>query len=195
MSLDGPLAYAAIYLAAIVEGEVVFVSASVLVASGRLDYLAVLIAGALGAATGDQLYFYALRGRAADWLSRLRPLAARLEAIVARVQRHQSLMIFALRFAPGLRIAIAAACAYARVPALQFTLLNLASAFLWAAALLALISRVGPRVLEQLGLGGIWGAIVPAVLITLFGWGLGRKNSEFRSQNSEPGTQDPEPRT
>jgi membrane protein DedA with SNARE-associated domain len=171
---SGPLAYAAIYLAAIVEGEAVFVAASVLVASGHLARLPVLMAGALGAATGDQMYFYALRGRLAGWLARVRPIASRQSAIVARVHRHRSLMILAVRFAPGLRITIAAACAYARVPRVQFSVLNLIAAFAWAASLLALVSHVGPGALECVGVRGLWGAIVPAVLIVLFGWWLGR---------------------
>jgi membrane protein DedA with SNARE-associated domain len=170
----GPLAYAAIYLAAIIEGEVVFVAASVLVASGQLERWPVLVSGALGAATGDQMYFYALRGRIAGWLTRFAPIAARQNAIVARVQRHRSLMILALRFAPGLRIAIAAACAYARVPRAQFSALNLIAAFIWAALLLTLVTHIGPRALEHVGLSGIWGAIVPASLIVVFGWWLGR---------------------
>ena len=49
-------------------------------------------------------------------------------------------MILALRFAPGLRIAIAAACAYARVPRAQFSALNLIAAFIWAALLLTLVA-------------------------------------------------------
>jgi membrane protein DedA with SNARE-associated domain len=175
---SGPLAYAAIYLAAIVEGEVIFVAASVLVASGQLQPLPVLVCGALGAATGDQMYFYALRGRIAGWLTRFRPIANRQNAIIARVQRHRWLMILALRFAPGLRIAIAAACAYARVPRAQFSVLNLIAAFAWATLLLTLVSHVGPRALGHVGLSGIWGAIVPAVLIVLFGWWLGRDLKE-----------------
>jgi membrane protein DedA with SNARE-associated domain len=170
----GALAYVAIYFAAIVEGEIVFVTASVLVATGQLELVPVLLSGALGAATGDQMYFYALRGRISGLLSRFRPIAARQEAIVARVERHRTLMILALRFAPGLRIAIAAACAYARVPRVQFSVLNLIAAFVWAALLLALVSHVGPRALGQFGLRGMWGAIFPALLIVLFGWWLGR---------------------
>jgi membrane protein DedA with SNARE-associated domain len=174
----GALAYVAIYLAAIVEGEIVFVTASILVATGQLERLPVLLSGALGAATGDQMYFYALRGRISGWLSRFRPIAARQEAIVARVERHRSLMILALRFAPGLRIAIAAACAYARVPRLQFSVLNLIAAFAWATLLLTLVSHVGPRALGHFGLSGMWSAIVPALLIVLFGWWLGREVKE-----------------
>jgi membrane protein DedA with SNARE-associated domain len=170
----GPLAYVAIYFAAIVEGELVFVAASVLVASGQLHYLAVLVAGALGAATGDQLYFYIFRGRLDRWLARWSPIAARRDAIVARVQRHQAWMVLAIRFAPGLRIAISAACAYARVPPVRFSLLNLISAFVWATLLLALVSRIGPSVLARAGLSGVWGAIIPGAVIVLFGWWLGR---------------------
>ncbi len=175
MSFTGPLAYAAVFFSAIVEGEVVFVSAAVLVAAGKLNGLAVMIFGALGAAVGDQMFFYALRGRISGWLTRSRIVASRHTSIVARVQRHQSLMILAIRFAPGLRIAITAACAYANVSALRFSLLNLASAFLWAAVLLTLVSRIGPGALHYAGIGGIWGAIVPAVLLVVFVWWLSRE--------------------
>jgi membrane protein DedA with SNARE-associated domain len=173
----GHFAYLAIYLAAIVEGEIVFVAASVLVASGQLHYLGVLVAGALGAATGDQLYFYGLRGRLEGWLGRWAPVASRRDVIVARVRRHQAWMVLAIRFAPGLRIAMAAACAYAGVPPLRFSALNLAAAFVWATVLLALVSHIGPAVLAKAGLRGIWGAIIPGVIVLIFGWWLGKRET------------------
>ena len=173
--LTGPLAYAAVFLAAIVEGEIVFVSAAVLVAAGKLDPFAVMTFGALGAATGDQLFFYALRGRIAGWLTRSRAVASRHAAIVERVQRHQSLMILAIRFAPGLRIAITAACAYGNISAIRFSALNLLSAFVWAAVLLTLVSRVGPGALQYAGISGVWSAIVPAAVLILFAWWLSRE--------------------
>jgi membrane protein DedA with SNARE-associated domain len=175
VTVTGPLAYAAVFLAALIEGEVVFVTASVLVAAGKLDPLAVMTCGALGAATGDQLFFYALRGRIAGWLKRSRAVAARHANIVERVQRNQFLMIFAIRFAPGLRIAITAACAYGNVSALRFTILNLLSAFTWAAVLMTLVSRIGPGALQYAGLTGIWAAVVAAAVLVLFGWWLGRE--------------------
>jgi undecaprenyl-diphosphatase len=178
VSLAAALAYAGVFLAAAVEGEVVFIGAAVLVAAGRLDALAVGFSGALGAAAGDQLFFYAFRGRLSGWLARVRPIAARRESIVRRVRRHQALMILLIRFAPGLRIAITAACAYAGVPALRFTILNLTSAFAWAAVLLTIVSQAGPGILEHAGITGIWGAIVPAVLLMLFVWWLGRDLAE-----------------
>ena len=174
MSFTGPLAYAAIYVAAMVEGEVVFVAASVLVAAGQLNPLAVMTFGALGAATGDQMFFYAFRGRIAGWLTRSKTIAARHASIVARVRRHQSLMILAIRFLPGLRIALTAACAYSEVSPVRFTTLDLVGAFAWAVVLLALVSHIGPGVLHYAGINGIWGAIVPAVLLVLFVWWISR---------------------
>jgi membrane protein DedA with SNARE-associated domain len=175
VTFTGPLAYLAVYLAAVLEGEIVFVSAAVLVAAGKLDPLLVMTFGALGAATGDQMFFYALRGRIAGWLTRSGVVAARHAAIVERVQRHQSLMILAIRFAPGLRIAITAACAYGNISPIRFTALNLVSAFLWAALLLTLVSRAGPGALQYAGISGIWSAIVPALLLLLFAWWLSRE--------------------
>jgi len=186
VSFSGPLAYAAVYFAAIVEGEVVFVAASVLVAAGKLNALAVMTLGALGAATGDQMFFYALRGRISGWLTRSRAIAGRHASIVSRVQRHQSLMILAIRFAPGLRIAITAACAYGNVSPLRFTTLNLIGAFAWAAGLLTLVSRVGPSLLQHAGVSGIWGAVVPGVLIVLFIWWISRDPGARPSTLREP---------
>jgi membrane protein DedA with SNARE-associated domain len=150
----------------------VVVAAAVMVAAGTLHAWPVVVAGALGAATGDQLYFYALRGRVDSWLGRVRPIAARRDAIVARVRRHESLMILALRFAPGLRIANAAACAYARVSPVLFSALNTTSAFAWALALFALVARGGPSVLSRFGVAPAWGAVVPGVLVLAFAWWL-----------------------
>jgi membrane protein DedA with SNARE-associated domain len=174
VSLAGPLAYAAVYLAAIVEGEIIFIGAAVLVAAGKLNPLAVVTFGALGAATGDQIWFYVLRGHLAGWLTRLGPVATRQASIVARVQRHQSLMILAIRFAPGLRIAITAACAYGKVSPLRFSVLNVIAAFAWAGVLLTIVSRIGPGALQHAGVTGVWGALVSGVLVILFGWWLAR---------------------
>jgi len=175
VSFTGPLAYAAIYVAAMIEGEVVFVAAAVLVAAGKLNPLAVMTFGALGAATGDQVFFYAFRGRIAGWLTRSRVIAGRHASIVARVRRHQSLMILAIRFLPGLRIAITAACAYSEVSPVRFTTLDLLAAFAWAVVLLTLVSHIGPGVLHYAGIKGIWGAIVPGVVLIVFIWWLGRE--------------------
>ena len=154
------LPYGGIALAAIVEGEVTYIGAATLVAEGRLNPLAVLIAGALGAAIGDQAFFYLFRGRLPMWLARYPSLQRKTAPLVDRVRRHGRLMVLLIRFAPGLRIALTAACAAAEVPAWTVSTLNLLSAFVWAGVVLALVAWVGPTYLASFGLAGWRGALV-----------------------------------
>jgi membrane protein DedA with SNARE-associated domain len=166
----GGLAYVIVFLGPVVETEVVLVGAIILVAAGKLNVLGVLVAGALGGSAGDQFWYYALRGRL-GWVTRVPWMARRHDAIVARVRHHSTLMPVAIRFLPGLRIAIAAACAYAGVPPLKFTLLNVSASFAWVGALMAVVAWGGPALVQWIGLRDWWGLVIPAVLfVAFFNW-------------------------
>lgn len=170
MTLDhsGGFAYLLIFLAAAIEGEIIFVTASVLVGLGRLDPAGVLLAGALGGSAGDQFFFFALRGRLHRWLSRFPRFARRQYVVVDRVRARATLLILACRFLPGLRIAIPAACAYVGIRPIRFVSLNLVSAFCWAGTIMVLVAWLGGRAVAAAGLHGIWGLIIPAVLVVIF---------------------------
>lgn len=159
------LPYSGVLIAAVVEGEIAYIGAATLVAQGQLNPVGVLVSGAVGAAIGDQAYFYAFRGRLPRWLARYPSLQQRAAPLIGRVRRHDSLMVLLLRFAPGLRIAIAAACAWVDVSPLKFSVLNLLSAFVWAFGLLALVGWFGPTYLAQYGLGGWKGALVVGLAV------------------------------
>src|SRR3954465_12755994 len=136
-SLGGSsLPYLGVLLAAIVEGEIAYIAASTLVAQGQLDAVGVLVSGAIGAAIGDQAYFYVFRGRLPRWMARYPSLQLKAAPLLARVRRHESPMVLLIRFAPGLRIALAAACAWVDVSPWKFSVLNLLSAFVWAVIML-----------------------------------------------------------
>lgn len=179
---SGGFAYLLIFLAAALEGEIVFVTASVLVALGRLDPLAVWVTGALGGSAGDQFFFFALRGRLHRWLSRWPRFARRQEGVIARVKSHGTLLMLSCRFLPGLRIAIPAACAYARVPISRFVTLNLISALAWAGSIMLAIAWLGPKAASAIGLHNWWGLLIPAALVLLFFRWLAKKDGEPRRQ-------------
>jgi membrane-associated protein len=162
---SGVLPYCGILLAAIVEGEIVYVAAAALVAQGQLNPTAVLVAGAVGAAIGDQTFFYLFRGRLPRWVARYPALEQKSRPLVSRVRRHASLMVLLIRFAPGLRIALAAACAWVEVPALKFSVLSLLSSLIWAAALLAIVGSLGPTHLTRYGLGGWKGSLLAGAAV------------------------------
>jgi membrane protein DedA with SNARE-associated domain len=171
----GLSAYVGITIAAALEGEITFVGAAALVSLGMLDPVAVIAAGAMGAALGDQFYFYAFRGSfgglktgpLARWLGRKPAVAAKSTQLIDLVRRHDTAMVLAIRFAPGLRIALAAACAYAGVRALKVSVLNGIASVVWAVLMLWLVAYVGPAMLERGGISGWWGPLVPAAAILL----------------------------
>jgi membrane protein DedA with SNARE-associated domain len=166
-SYSTPYAYLIVFGAAALEGEVVFVAASLLVGLGRLNPWGVFVAGALGGSAGDQFYFYALRGRLRNWLLRIPGLAEKQHRLALRITRYSTRMMLACRFLPGLRVAIPAACAYAEIPAWRFTTLNLLSSLGWAASIMLLVSWLGPNALKWFGVKVWWGPILPALLMLL----------------------------
>ena len=173
------LAYISVYIFAILEGEVYYTTACVAASMGKLNWAAVILAGALGGSTGDQIWFYLLRGRL-DWLDRYQWLARHHAAVSARVAAHETPMILAGRFLPGLRVAVSAACAYAKVNPLKYSALNLVSGFLWASAIMLLVAWLGPQALGAMGLSGWWAPIVPAVLVLIFFRWLARPQTQKR---------------
>lgn len=167
--MTGLLPYWGILVAAIIEGEIAYIGAAALVAQGQLNPLLVLVSGALGAAIGDQAFFYVFRGRLSRWVAKYPSLEHKTAPLLEHVRRNDSLMVLLIRFAPGLRIAIAAACAWVEVSPLKFSVLNLLSSFVWAIALLILVGWLGPTYLSQYGLGGWKGAaLIGLVILGLF---------------------------
>ena len=164
----GLIAYLGIVVAAAIEGEVVYVGAVVAASLGRLNPVAVLLSGSVGGWAGDQFWYYAARGPLSSWLNKFQNVARRRRAMQQRMHRHATKLILAVRFLPGLRIAIPVACAYSGVAALRFSSLSLISALVWGAAIMLIILQLGPTSLSAFGLKAWWTPAIPAVIIIVF---------------------------
>jgi len=175
------LEYVPIYIAAILEGEIYYSKVCADAIRGELFWPAVLACGALGGATGDQLWFYLLRRRI-HWLDRYPWMAKHRDRVVRHVHSSETGLILVSRFLPGLRTAIPIACAYARVRPLKFTTLNLISAFAWAGAIMAFV-KGGSKTLSAFCLDVWWGPFVPALMIILFFRWLSRPKRSARHTN------------
>jgi membrane protein DedA with SNARE-associated domain len=160
--------YLGVLTAAAVEGEVVYVSAVVAATLGKLDPIGVLLFGSVGGWLGDQFWFYAARGPLSSWINKFEKIARRRRAIQKRMQQHASKLILAIRFLPGLRIAIPLACAYSGTSALQFSGLSFISALGWASAIMMVIYWIGPKSFSALGIKAWWAPIIPALIVVLF---------------------------
>jgi membrane protein DedA with SNARE-associated domain len=160
------LSYLAIYIAAIIEGEIYYSKVCADAVAGRLEWPLVLIMGALGGSTGDQLWFYVLRGRI-HWLDRFPRLARYRDTVSDQVRRNETGLVLVSRFLPGLRTAIPISCAYAEMRPAKFSALNLISAFAWAATIMAFV-KGGATTLNAFGLNTWWGPFIPAAAVILF---------------------------
>jgi len=158
--------YLAIYIAAIIEGEIYYSKVSADAVNGKLFWPLVLTMGALGGATGDQIWFYLLRRRI-HWLDRFPKLARYRDIVMARVHRNETGLVLSSRFLPGLRTAIPIACAYADMKPVKFSALNLISSFAWAATIMAFV-KGGSSTLNAFGLNAWWGPFIPALIVILF---------------------------
>src|SRR5215510_5409390 len=130
--------YLAITVAAFIEGEIYYSKVAADAAAGRLFWPFVLTAGALGGATGDQVWFYLLRGRI-HWLDRYPRLVRYRDRVMTHVHNSETGLVLVSRFLPGLRTAIPIACAYAGTRPVKFSALNLISAFAWAGTIMLLV--------------------------------------------------------
>ena len=159
------LPYLTVLIAAIVEGEIAYVGAATLVATGHLNSAGVLVSGALGAAIGDQAYFYAFRGRITRLIARYPALDRRTGPLINLVRRHDTAMVSIIRFAPGFRVALAAACAHANVSPMKFSVLNGLTCLVWATLLMIVVAWLGPGYLQRLGIAGWQAAAIVAVTV------------------------------
>ena len=160
--------YLLVLVAAALEGEVVYVGAVVMASLGQLNPFVVLLSGSVGGWAGDQFWYYAARGPLSSWLNRFEKVARRRRAVEERMQRHATKFILAVRFLPGLRIAIPVACAYSGVEAARFSGLSFISALAWAAAIMVLVLQLGPTSMAALGIKAWWAPIIPATIVVLF---------------------------
>ena len=98
--------YVAVLLAAFWEGEATLIDAGALCGAGYLDWRITILAGAIGGAAGDQIYFYAAHERAARLIQKSRRLKHWYPKVQKFVLRHGTFAVLLSRFAAGLRITI-----------------------------------------------------------------------------------------
>src|SRR5205823_549550 len=100
--------------------------------------------------------------RLSNWVNRSSRIARRRRAIQERMHRHARKFILAVRFLPGLRIAIPLACAYSGVSPFLFSGLSFLSAVAWASTIMVVIFWFGPTSLYALGIKAWWAPVIPA---------------------------------
>ena len=126
--------YFAVFVGCFAEGETVLVLAGFAAHLGYLSLPWVMATAAVAGFCGDLTAFFAGR----RWGPRLLAWSPRLAAvrpvIAEKLERHATWVVFALRFAVGLRIASLVVIGASGLPAPRFILPNAAGAIVWGVA-------------------------------------------------------------
>lgn len=123
---------AAIFAAAIFEGETVFLIGAFLARVGYLELPAVMAAAGAGAFVGDNFWFWLGRHRGTALMERFPKVAQAVPRVNALIERWRFLAVVMLRFAVGLRTPGPAIIGMGPMPTWQFVLANALGAVLWA---------------------------------------------------------------
>ena len=124
--------YLAVFIGAVIEGEMIVVMAGYLAQEGYLNLAGVIAAAAFGGFVGDQFFFALGRFRGREILTRFPSLNSRAARVEKMVLRYQNWLIVFIRFMYGLRVAGAIFLGVTQVSQVRFAVVNLLGAILWA---------------------------------------------------------------
>lgn len=145
--------YIILFLWGILEGEMGLIMGGLLSHTGDMWLPIAIFAAGLGGFTGDQIYFYI--GRYSK--KRVRKLLSmqRRKFAIANLllKKHGWPIIFVQRYMYGLRTIIPIAIGITRYSAKKFALINLISAWAWAAITIVPVYFMGEYILEILEWG------------------------------------------
>lgn len=123
--------YALVFVAAAVEGDATLLTATFLAHRGYLQLnLVIVVAGAATVAI-NQVYFWLARAYAQKRVAAFRA-SRTIQAIIDRIERHGTLLVFFSRFIYGFRIAIPAACGATGMSPIRFTIGDVAGSVVWS---------------------------------------------------------------
>ncbi len=142
--------YIILFLLSILEGEIGLVMAGILSHTGDMQYfLSVFVAG-LGGFAGDQFYFYI--GRFNKGLIQRKLHNQRLKFAIAHLllKKYGWPIIFIQRYLYGLRTVIPMSIGITKYSSKKFALINLISAWVWAAITITPAYYFGEELLQIL---------------------------------------------
>ncbi|RDU64211.1 DedA family protein [Helicobacter sp. MIT 14-3879] len=155
--------YLILFVWSILEGELGLIFAGIAAHTGDLNvFLAIFIAG-LGGFTGDQIYFYLGRFNKSNIQKKFSSQRRKLALAHLLLQKYGWSIIFIQRYMYGMRTIIPISIGLTRYSAVKFAIINLISAWIWAAITILLACYFGKNILELL----LWFKNHPYILLIL----------------------------
>ena len=127
--------YYAVFFGALFEGEAILILAGFAAHRGMLDLRYVIAIAFVASTLGDQIFFHLGRLYGVAILDRFPLLRARVPAVQKMLDKYHTMLIPAVRFLYGLRIAGPMIIGISSVSSARFALLNMLGALVWAVAI------------------------------------------------------------
>jgi membrane protein DedA with SNARE-associated domain len=158
--------YIILFIWSVLEGESGLIMAGLLSSTGDMNlYISIFIAG-LGGFTGDQIYFYIGRYNKKYVHKKFKNQRRKFALAHLLLKKYGWPIIFAQRYMYGLRTVIPISIGLTRYDAKTFALINLLSAWTWAAITIVPVWYFGEEILELLKQAKqYWYIAIPLVLV------------------------------
>jgi membrane protein DedA with SNARE-associated domain len=142
--------YLAILIGMFIEGETVLLLGGLAARLGYLDLRLVLATAGGSALLSDQIFFFLGRRHGAWVLSHFPRLRPRAERMLARLHRHQLVVLLGFRFVYGWRTIMPILLGSCGVRTLRFCSFNVAGVALWTTLFVVLGYTFGEAAISQL---------------------------------------------
>ncbi|WAK01585.1 DedA family protein [Methylobacter sp. YRD-M1] len=144
--------YIILFLWSILEGEIGLIMAGIMSHTGDMNYfMAVFVAG-LGGFAGDQIYFYIGRFNKGFIQRKLHTQRRKFAIAHLLLKKYGWPIIFMQRYMYGLRTVIPMSIGITKYSSKQFALINLLSAWVWAAITITPAYFFGAEILSILAI-------------------------------------------
>src|ERR1035437_5201874 len=141
--------YIILFFWSIVEGEMGLVMAGIMTHTGNMNYLMSIFVAGLGGFTGDQIYFHIGRFNKGFIQRKLHSQRRKVAIAYLLLKKYGWLIIFMQRYMYGMRTIIPLSIGITNYSAKRFALLNLISAWLWAAIIITPAYLYGEEILSS----------------------------------------------
>jgi membrane protein DedA with SNARE-associated domain len=142
--------YIILFLWSIVEGEMGLIMGGIMSHTGDMQYFMTVFVAGLGGFTGDQIYFYIGRFNKNYIHRRLRKQRLKFAIAHLLLKKYGWPIIFMQRYMYGLRTVIPMSIGITKYSAKKFALINLISAWVWAAITVTPAYYFGEEILTLL---------------------------------------------
>ena len=142
--------YIILFLWAVLEGEMGLAFAGIMVHAGHMRFVTSIFVAGLGGFTGDQCFFYIGRFNKRVMQKKLHNQRRKLAMAYLLFRKYGWLIIFFQRYLYGFRTIIPISIGISNYSAKKFAVINLISAWVWAAIIITPAYFYGAEIIRLL---------------------------------------------